>query len=93
MLRRPMFAIMRWFRTRHKMQKRKNMVDRWKLSTVSVDAGPTWFSSNVTTSRGTWPSPQTEAGKGAASATPDPSRIDQTSRIPMEFCSGHLFWV
>jgi hypothetical protein len=75
MLSRPMFAIMRWFRTRHGMQKRMNMVGRWKLSMVSVDAGLTGFSSNVTTSRGPWPGPRIEAGRGAASATPDPSRI------------------
>jgi hypothetical protein len=69
------------------------MVGRWKLSTVTVDEGPTGFSSNVTTSCGPWPGPRIEAGKGAASATSDPSRIDQTSRVPMEFSSGHLLWV
>jgi hypothetical protein len=49
-----------------------------------VDAGSTGFPNNVTTSRGPWPSPRTRARRGVASATPDPSRIGQTSRIPME---------
>jgi hypothetical protein len=53
-----------------------------------VDAGPTWFPNNVTTSHGPWPDPRTGARRGVASTTPDPSRIGQTSRIPMEsnFC-------
>jgi hypothetical protein len=49
-----------------------------------VDAGPTGFPSNVTTSRGSWPGPRIEAERGAASATLDPNRIGQTSRIPIE---------
>jgi hypothetical protein len=48
-----------------------------------VDVGPTGFSSDTTTSRGPWPGPRTEAEKGAATATPNPSRICQTSRIPI----------
>jgi hypothetical protein len=53
-----------------------------------VDAGPTRFPSNVTINRGPWLGPQTEAGRGAVFATPDPSRIGQTNRIPIEstFC-------
>jgi hypothetical protein len=42
---------------------------------VDVDAGPTGFPSNVTASRGPRTGPRTEAGGGAASVTPDPSRI------------------
>jgi hypothetical protein len=58
----------------------------WMIREESVDAGPTRFSSNVTTSRG--PGPWTKAGRGAASTTPDPSRLGQTSRITIEntFC-------
>jgi hypothetical protein len=48
-----------------------------------VDAGPTGFRSDTTTSRGFWPSPRTKAGRGAATATPNLSRIGQTSRTPI----------
>jgi hypothetical protein len=51
---------------------------------LAVDAGPIGFSSNVTTSHGPWSSPWIEAGRGAASATPDLSRIGQTSWIPIK---------
>jgi hypothetical protein len=51
---------------------------------VTVDVGPTGFPSDVTIGRGPWPGPQAEARRGAASATPTPSRIGQTSQIPME---------
>jgi hypothetical protein len=53
-----------------------------------VDAGPIGFHSEVTTNRGPWPGPRAGARRGAASATPTPSRIGQTSRIPIEstFC-------
>jgi hypothetical protein len=52
------------------------------------DAGPTGFPSNVTIGHGPWLGPWTEARRGVAFATPTPSRIGQTSRIPMEstFC-------
>jgi hypothetical protein len=40
-----------------------------------IEAGPTGFRNNVTTSHGPWPSPRVEARRGAASATPTPSRI------------------
>jgi hypothetical protein len=49
----------------------------------SVDAGPTRFPCETTTSHGPWPGPRTEAGKGATTATPNPSRIGQTSRTPI----------
>jgi hypothetical protein len=50
--------------------------------------GPIGFPSDVTIGRGPWPSPQAEARRGAASTTPTPSRIGQTSQIPMKstFC-------
>jgi hypothetical protein len=48
-----------------------------------VDAGPTRFHSDMTTSRGFWPSPWTEAGRGTTTATLNPSRIGQTSRTPI----------
>jgi hypothetical protein len=53
-----------------------------------VDTGPIGFPSNMTASRGPWLGPRTRARRGATSATPSPSRIGQTSRIPMEsnFC-------
>jgi hypothetical protein len=53
-----------------------------------VDAGPTGFRSSVTIGHGPWPGLRAEARRDAASATPTPSRIGQTSRIPMEstFC-------
>jgi hypothetical protein len=53
-----------------------------------VDAGPIGFPSEVTTNHGPWPSLRAEARRGAASATPTPSRIAQTSWIPMKntFC-------
>jgi hypothetical protein len=47
---------------------------------MTVDAGPTGFPSDMTTGRGLWPSPRTKAGRGAATATPNPSRKGQTSR-------------
>jgi hypothetical protein len=50
---------------------------------VSVDVGPTGFPRDMITSRGLWPGPWTEAGRGAAIATPNPSRIGQTSRTPI----------
>jgi hypothetical protein len=55
---------------------------------AGVDAGSTGFRNDVTTSRGPWPDPQTGARRGVSSTTPNPSRIGQTSRIPMEsnFC-------
>jgi hypothetical protein len=46
----------------------------------SVDAGPIGFPSDMTTSRELWPDPWTEAGRGAATATPNPSRIGQISQ-------------
>jgi hypothetical protein len=49
-----------------------------------VDVGPTGFSNDMTTSHGPWPSPQTKARRGATSASPNPSRIGQTSQIPMK---------
>jgi hypothetical protein len=50
----------------------------------AVDAGPTKSPSDVTMSRGHWSGPQTEAGRGTTIATLNPSRIGQTSRIPIE---------
>jgi hypothetical protein len=50
------------------------------VSLACVDAEPTRFPSDMTTSHGPWSSPRTEAGKGEATATPNPSRIGQTSR-------------
>jgi hypothetical protein len=44
-----------------------------------VDVGPIGFPSDVTTNRGPWLGPRAEARRGAASATPTPSRIGQTS--------------
>jgi ABC-type Fe2+-enterobactin transport system substrate-binding protein len=41
---------------------------------------PTGFRSATTISHGPWPGPRTEAGKGAATATPNPSRIGKTSQ-------------
>jgi hypothetical protein len=51
---------------------------------MTVDAELTGFRSGVTIGRGPWPGPRAEARRGAASAAPTPSRICQTSRIPME---------
>jgi hypothetical protein len=48
-----------------------------------VNTGPIGFPSDMTTSRGLWPSPQTETRRGAATAIPNPSRIGQTSRTPI----------
>jgi hypothetical protein len=45
--------------------------------------GPTVFLSDMTTSCGLWPGPRTEAARGAATATPNPSKIGQTSRTPI----------
>jgi hypothetical protein len=47
---------------------------------MTIDAGPTGFPSDMTTSRGLWPGPRTDVGRGATTATPNPSRIGQTSR-------------
>jgi hypothetical protein len=49
-----------------------------------VDAGPTGLPSNMPTSRGPWPNPRIEAGRGATTDTPNPSRIEQNSRTPTE---------
>jgi hypothetical protein len=49
-----------------------------------IDVGPTRFPSDMAASHGPWPSPRIEARRGAASTTPNPSRIGQTSWIPME---------
>jgi hypothetical protein len=46
-------------------------------------AGPIGFPSDTTTSHGPWPGTWTEAGRGAATVTPNPSRIGQTSRTPV----------
>jgi hypothetical protein len=50
--------------------------------------GPTGFPSDMATIRGPWPSPRIEARRGATSTTLNPSRIGQTSWIPIEsnFC-------
>jgi hypothetical protein len=50
---------------------------------VHVDVGPTGYPSDMTTSHGLWPGPRTEVGRGATTATPNPSRIGQTSRTPI----------
>jgi hypothetical protein len=50
---------------------------------VSVDVGLIGFPRDMITCRGLWPGPRTEAGRGAATATPNPSRIGQTSRTPI----------
>jgi hypothetical protein len=47
-----------------------------------VDAGPTRFPCDMTTSHGPWSGPRTETGKGATTSIPNPSRIGQTSRAP-----------
>jgi hypothetical protein len=54
-----------------------------------VDAGPVGFPSGMTMSRAPWPEPRIGARRGAASATSNPSRIGQISRISMKsnFCS------
>jgi hypothetical protein len=54
----------------------------------SVDVGPIGFPNNVTTSRGPWPGPLNRSRRGVSSTTPNPSRMGQTSRIPMKsnFC-------
>jgi hypothetical protein len=56
---------------------------------LSIDAGPTGSPSDMITSHGPGPGPQTEAGRGTAIATPNQSRIGQTSRILME----SNFWI
>jgi hypothetical protein len=50
----------------------------------AIDAGPIGFPSDMATSQGPWLGPRTEARRGATFATPNPSRIGQTSRIPLE---------
>jgi hypothetical protein len=54
-------------------------LDKELLKYTGVDARLTGFRSDTTTSRGFWPGLRTEEGWGAATATPNSSRIGQTS--------------
>jgi hypothetical protein len=68
-------------RTRNKLDssckagetKRSSKFNREMFGGLSMR--PTGFSSDVTTNRGPWPGPRAEVRRGAASATPTPSRI------------------
>jgi hypothetical protein len=45
------------------------------LKYTLVDMGHIGFPNDTTASCGLWPGPRTEAGRGATTATPNPSRI------------------
>jgi hypothetical protein len=62
-------------------------VEPWNARGL-INARPTGFPIDMTTSRGSWLGPRTGAKRGATPATPNLSRIGQTSRIHMKsnFC-------
>jgi len=79
---------MRQFRTRHRMQKRKNMVDRWKLSTVrrSTESSNRWSLTMQSTSP-LWPNLLV----GASMTRPIDIPVDWTHITPdaMTIDDGH----
>jgi hypothetical protein len=76
-------------RTRTRLVSPSEARETRRLSSLTVKrsracrCGTHRFPSDMTTSRGLWPSPRTKAWRGVATATLNPSRIGQTSRTPI----------